>query len=341
MVDAYPGHREVVPSSLLFLVMAGAGCADVHLVSNDPKDSSIVSAMAAAGMAPGVSSEPPTNSTPCVKHILIQTTWPKLKPNDHLKAWYQLALRCASNVYFGCHNDLSCMTRDSEEALRQHLPGISFVIFKYGVSSRELQRRRAPNFLPIFMPSVQESAGFARNHYTVFGSVMFDKRDYDLLATLDPPEPVQITVFGSCKMHEQCNKLQALERRSNVRLIHERGSFRVMMDVIRETGWVLPLISERVARADEYASCAKMSSSISLAIAYSRPLVAWHPLLKMLGLAQISYANADSIHDAVVRSLRASAADIAAFRAELSEKRRQILCTNMATASTLGMQMRS
>ena len=182
--------------------------------------------------------------------------------------------------------------------------------------------------------------------FIVPGNIDFERRDYEQLAALASeswPRPVEIVLFGRCSNTTHpidhpisaCARLARLLRSAlrtrlpanasaggaaaaRLTFRHDYGSFDRLFRAMREASFVVPLVDERVGEMlHEYSREGKLSSSVALALAFCRPLVAITELLRPLGLAAASpleYADSRGLADALRRALNV-ADDAAAYHA--------------------------
>ena len=327
-------HREVLPASLLLLSTAKARCADVLLHAGDPDG---VLRLFAPSDRPGTNTTLSLEDSPkfdrCSSFIVLQTIEFLAHKTVFMEGVFTHASQCRSKVLVGCHNQIPCM--QAFRATMAKFPHLNAQAFSWSVNVnvKRTGRQIAFSMPPMVLDSpVDTGAATSRPvRFLTVGAVMDSKRDYRLIANLKPARPIVFIIFGECALW--CAMLHRMRVHPNVRLVYERGEFRTLVQLLQQTSFMVPLITERLQTASSYASFSKMSSSLTLALAYSKPLVAWRPLLEGLQLsAQLEHPNASAFPSAVEAASASSPAQVEIMRSEMAQRARGLLSDGVRKA---------
>ena len=322
----YDSHREVVPASLLLLSTARARCADLLLNGGDQDG---VLRLLDVSQRPGTNfSEGVPTFSRCPSFILVQTIEFLTHKTPYTEAVFRHASLCGAKVLVGCHNAVPCL--QAFRAITAKFPALRAQAFSW--SAKRSGRQMAFSMPPMVLEptssrtaaSLPEAAPHGPRRFLCVGAVMDSKRDYRLLASLKPAEPIVFVIFGECALW--CTMLHRMRVHANVRIVYERGEFRTLVQLLREPSFMVPLITERLQGSSSYTSFSKMSSSLTLALAYAKPLVAWRPLLEGLQLsAQVAHANATAFPAAIDAAIVSSATEVETMRSEMARRARSLL----------------
>ena len=300
VVLEYTGrHPEVLPTSVLLLRAAGVRCVDIVM---DHDGFGIFALLSTWGVHPGRHTVRTKDEAfrrvaeLNASVVLVQTFMPEVLP-DWLSAWRgghpqtlrqaeQGALRAAARVVLaGCHGaGYYCWRMHSAlsrfDFYPSRAPGRMQAVPAYFGPGTPARR----------VPALHQ-ASRRRLDFLVLGSIAFDgrKRDYDALTSLlgSLPTPtlarVRFVLFGSVAADERTRRgVARLRRVAGRALLMLSGPFERLEDAARNASFVVPLISERSTTPYASATADKMSSSVSMAMAFKKPLVVWSRLLDAL-----------------------------------------------------------
>lgn len=290
-------HWEVLASSVMVLKLRGIHCVDV-LTSSRRDLLGMHEVLRGWGMHIGVV----TSAAAVVRTLqarnasldaILFQTWSASAHVAQLEALLPL-LTPHSLVLAGCHNGPRRLPpqlggRGYRRTLLSFYPSPPAIF--YGGWPWPSTIEFLPTYFGPSPPSRPSSVAAPlrvapRVEIIVLGELVFDKRDYALLESLaadahasaadDPLRRARIRVFGRLKERRRAQRL--LNRTRGLVLHIADGGFRAMVQALRDAAFVMPLITDRPHRGREYATGAKMTSSISLALAFERPLILWREL---------------------------------------------------------------
>tara|TARA_B110001452_G_scaffold20866_1_gene16770 strand:- start:213 stop:1403 length:1191 start_codon:yes stop_codon:yes gene_type:complete len=291
-------HWEVLASSVMVLELRGIRCVDLLTSSRgDANLANMRELLRGWGMRIGVVGSAKAvvrtlqKSNASLAAVLFQT-WSAAAHVPQLERLLPL-LSERSLVLAGCHNGLRRLppalgSSGYQRALLSFYPSPPARLYEGWPWPRTVE------FLPSYFgpPTVGRQSRRRRGpvEILVLGELAFDKRDYALLEHLaaalqasaadDPLRRVRVRLFGRLRpANAQLSPAERFLNQTRPLVQHiADGGFDAMARALRDAAFVLPLITDRPRRGWEYAAGDKMTSSVSLALAFERPLILWREL---------------------------------------------------------------
>lgn len=172
------------------------------------------------------------------------------------------------------------------------------------------------------------------------GSVNFSKRAFkNLLFIGVHPSQVHINIFGKCIDVASCRTLRHLSHELALKGISIEHSgnfmlglysdFALLYEMLKRSRFIFPAIDDTVAFARRYSEDGKLTSSVSLAISFGRPMILWCELKKNYNFhKQLCYSKLSELSNVVNQALVLTNEEYNSMVNEMRQKRAEL--TNIA-----------
>ena len=292
VVELVQWHAEVIPTSLAIVAALGARTGMVFTAKNHHRTFDVAQISAEWGLRP-IWTQNETRLRSAIteaKVVLFQSAeyvpqqLLQFLPTDH-----------HATVLLGCHNAAKC------GPLYDHARTMPRTLVVHWFM-------REPSVLPYYMGPVRWPLSVSRRTL-VPGAVQITRRNYSLLSYVPPERHVHL--FGDDSAR---NLREIRERAYHPNISQHEGSFSTLTHLARSCTYIFAPVQS------SYDAHAKMSSAVSLSVAYGLPIITRSDMLTALGLPGFSY-------DAGSHSEQLHAAFEAAFSAKhstLTRMRRNI-----------------